>query len=627
MPHPTGGEGVDVFGPERPGAENRDRDLWESKNRAILSVLEDPEVKDQVNLVITCRDGAYEVWSGRGMVRFRRIADRDGIRYETIEQIGADPLANQDPTLLATLEEELRVSGSNDPDRCFFEPDQISYPFAQERIAQLFDSPLAPDLVVSPRTYTFGLQVGQHGSLDVVQSRAPLAFAGPGIRPGRIPSAARQVDIAPTICHLMGLPTIEGRDGIGRPARTYLKRQDGEVLHDIIDPDAGHPKRIYLIVVDGLSHTELRYRLEHEQDSIPNLRAILSGAAIFEFGTIVNFPSITWPSHSTLLTGAWCGHHDIINPTYYLRDQRELVSPQGQLFETEGFLGEGVETLYEAFRRARGSFTASINEPQGRGAQHAAFERRVTGDSARLKALTPEFMAEIHPKWAAEKEDIRREAVGDARGMAQAVVLFDDDSHPVPEFVAHELFLTDGVGHAYGPHSPELRQALDETDIRIGHVLEILRKKELLEDTLFVVTADHGMAPQDVSLAANPASHPHRAGMKTATAEPMIWLRDLRVELHRASDGRTARVRVSDLDLTSSEEGPGVEGVHVDVLDQPDRRIASGATDRSGSYAFPTPADISSDRIVLTLRHGDFNPRHVTLEGQPLGPDPRRLYR
>jgi hypothetical protein len=619
---------VQVYGPERARLEERDSHQWESKNRAILSLLEDPEVRDQVNLVITFRDGAYEAWSARGMVRFRRLADADGIRYDTIEQHGEDPLAGQDPTRLATLEEELRVSGSDDPNRCFFEPEHVSYPFAHERIAQLFDSPLAPDLILSPRTYTFGIQAGQHGALDVVQSRAPLAFAGPGIRPGRHRAVARQVDIAPTICHLMGLPTIEGKDGVGRTARTYLARQDGEVLEGVLDPGQGSPKRVYMIVLDGISHTELLHRLDHEPDSIPNLRTILSRAAIFEFGTIVNFPSITWPSHSTLLTGAWCGHHDIVNPTYYFRDRKELVSPQGQLFGTETFLGDGVETLYEAFRRARGSFTASINEPQGRGADHAAFEHRVTGDRTRLRALTPELVAEINPRWAAEEqEEIQREAVGDARGLAQVAVLFDDPDHAVPELVAHELFVTDGAGHAYGPHSEGVREALDESDLRVGQVLEILRKKELLRDTLFVVTADHGMASQDISLAANPARHPHRVGMKTMTAEPMIWLRDFRVEVRRASDGRTANVRITDLDTVPTEEGPGVEGVQVEGVDQPDRRIAAGTTDGEGSYAFPTPPDIPSDRIALTVRHPDFNPRHLTLDGRPLSPDPRRLYR
>ncbi len=187
---------MEVYGPERSGSQGLSPDQAESGDRAILALLRDREVRDQVNLVITYRDGAYEVWSRRGMVRFRRLANGDEIAYEAVERLGEDPLASEDPTLLASLDEEVRVSGTTDPNGCFFEPEHVSYPFAHERIAALFDSPNAPDLVVTPRTYTFGIQPGQHGSLDVVQSRAPLAFVGPGVRPGRYSEVPRQVDVA-----------------------------------------------------------------------------------------------------------------------------------------------------------------------------------------------------------------------------------------------------------------------------------------------------------------------------------------------------------------------------------------------------------------------------------------------
>ncbi len=619
---------MDVYGPERLGSQGLSPDQAESGNRAILALLQDREVRDQVNLVITYRDGAYEVWSRRGMLRFRRLANDDDIAYETVERLGEDPLASEDPTLLASLDEEVRVSGTTDPNRCFFEPEHVSYPFAHERIAALFDSPNAPDLVVSPRTYTFGIQPGQHGSLDVVQSRAPLAFVGPGVRPGRYSQVPRQVDVAPTLCHLMGFPTISGKDLLGRNSSTYLERQDGNVLRAILDPTMGRPERVYVIVLDGLSHTELLHRLDSETDSIPHLRLLLSEAALFRFGSIVNFPSITWPSHSSLLTGAWCGHHDVVNPTYYLRERREIVSPQGQTFETEGFLGRGVETLYEAFRRVRGSFTASIHEPQGRGADHAALERRVVGDRTRLKALTKEFMEEISPRWLEDdKEAVHREAVVDARGLAQLAVLVDDADHPPPELVVHELAMTDAAGHDYGPHSDGLRAALDETDRRVGHILDILERRGLYRDTLFVVTTDHGMASQDTAQAANPFRHPERTGMKAVTAEPMIWLRDLRVIVQRAADGRTARIEVLDNDPTPTGDHPPISGAEIDVVDLPDREMARGTTDHAGLFGFGTPADVPSDRIELTIRHDDFNVRHLTLDGHSLAPDPRDLYR
>jgi hypothetical protein len=614
----------EIFGPERRGPQGLTPAKSGSGNRAIFAMLTDPVVREHVDLVITCRDGAYEAWAERGMVRFRRVARGEKIDYEILEQLGEDPLGDTDETRLATLEEELAVSGSADPDRCFFGIAQVSRPHAHERIAALFDSPLAPDLVVSPRAYSFGSQPGQHGALDVVQSRATLAFSGPRIRPGRYPFAARHVDVAPTICHAMGFPRIEGRDALGRPAEVYLRRQDGRVLGEILDESEPAAGRVYLIVLDGMSHTELLWRLDHDPGSIPNLRRLLARAAIPRYGSIVNFPSITWPSHTTLLTGSWGGHHDVINPAYYLREARTIANPQGMTFESERYVSPDVETLYEAFRRVRGSFTAAINEPQGRGAQHASLERRVIADRARLLARTAEHMRGLHPRWRDDGfEDVLREGVADVRGMAQIECLFDDPGHPLPELVVHELALTDGVGHNYGPHSPALRQALDESDTRVGRVLEILGERGLLEGTLFVITSDHGMAAQDVSLGANPARHPERIGMRTITAEPMIWLRDLDVEVMRSSDRRQVRVRVRDADPAH----PPVARATLALAEHGGGPLARAETDERGEAAFPTPPELDSDALELRVEHPDFNPRDLTLAGRELGADPRALYR
>ena len=61
------------------------------------------------------------------------------------------------------------------------------YPFAYERIAQLFDSPNAPDIVVNPKAYAFGRQPGQHGALDV----DPVALAARLLRAGHQARRAR----------------------------------------------------------------------------------------------------------------------------------------------------------------------------------------------------------------------------------------------------------------------------------------------------------------------------------------------------------------------------------------------------------------------------------------------------
>lgn len=640
-----------VLGPERLGGQGLDPEQEESGNRAILSLLTDPEVCDQVDLVLTwraasgARCAAYEAWSRRGLVRFVRRLGRDGrLAFEVIERLGENPLARQDERALRTVEEEKaasRASGfdADDAAHRFIRAEHQSYPFAYERVAQLFDSPNAPDLVISPQDWSQGIQPGTHGALNVRQSRAPLWFAGPRVRPGHYDLAGRAIDIAPTLLAASDFPKIDGCDGTGRTSSergvdpdVYLKRQDGRVLTEILNEHAPAASRVYIFLLDGLSHTELERRLAAEPGALPGLRRLRERAAVLASGSIVNFPSITWPSHMSIGTGAWCGHHDVVNPSYYLREKGELVSPQGQQLHTEGFVSGAVETIFEAFHRVRGpqALTASIYEPLGRGADHAVLEGRNLAERARLRLLTAELLGDCDPRWTADgQEGVARESLVDARGLAQVIELFTRPDLAAPHCVFHELTLTDGAGHDYGPHHPGLVAALDETDRRIGRVLDVIERRGLLEETLFVVTADHGMSPQDVSLRANPARHVERIGMAAVVAEPMIWLRDVAVTVERAHDGRTARVLVFENDPLASGERLPIEGAevlveaHAPQAESRPQRVAHGRTGAGGVFGFATPSDLSADQLAVVVRAEGRNPRRLLLDGRSLSLDLR----
>ncbi len=618
------------FGPERLVGQGLDVHQYESGDRTILALLAETPAADQVDLVATWRDDSYEVWSRRGMIRYKRFADKRGaLSFQIVEQIGANPIANQDPFIVSTIEEEFAAADrsgnpTTDSNCTYFEPHVLSHPYAYERIAQLFDSPRAPDLVVSPKAYAYGIQAGQHGALDVVQCRAPLVFSGPGVLAGRFQLGSRHVDIAPTIARMMRFPKIAGLDASGARAQVYLKRQDGTPLDEIID-DAAPPARVYMILLDGLSHSELHYQLENNRGAIPNLAGLVERGAFLTHGSIVNFPSITWPSHSTILTGAWCGHHDIVNPTFHVREDRETIPIQGNAFETERFLNPDVETLYEVFKRqcGPGAITA---EPQGRGADHAVLERRLVGDKNRLKALTLGMSADMSPRWAADnRPDLNREEIVDIRGMAQVITLFEHCGDQPPVFIAQEFTLTDGAGHDYGPHHPGLREALYRTDQRIGVVLEILRARGLFDSTLFVVTSDHGMAPQRVELKANPASEPQRLGIQGVFAEPMIYLRDLRIETERTRDLRSLRVTVLDNDSIPDGEHPPITGARVTLYGRGTAIIAESRTPESGRVSFATPANATDAELTVRIEHPGFNPRTLHGNGESIGIDLRKI--
>ena len=662
-----------IAGPERPGGQGLDPNQEESGNRAIIALLTDPKHGDLTDIVATYRfaslpdengnnvppEGAYEVWSRRGMIRFQRFIDpAGGYGYEVIEQSGQNPIANQDPTMLSTIAEELEAGAKSgnpdtDPNKAYVEPEHYSHPLAYERLAQLFDSPNAPDLVISPKAYAYGRQPGQHGALDVCQSRAPLVFSGPGITPGAKDAICAQVDVAPTLAKLLGMPLIDGMDSTGRTSSergvepdVYLKRQDGKPIDEILDVDASgqprtRPERAYIMLLDGLSNTELKERLERDKESIPNLARIIEAGAMFTYGTTVNLPSITWPSHNALGSGAWCGHHDVVNPTYYLRESKETVTPQGMQFDTGRFVGPGVETFYEAVHRVfgkwdpsipqgerNGALTVSINEPCMRGAQHSTLERRLLMDGEKVREISRLNKEDTCPRWKEDgQESVYRSSGVDIAGLAQMLILLGDDQLPAPKFTYQEFSVTDAVGHDYGPHGDAIFQAMIETDKRIGKILSVLDQQGLFDSTLFVVTTDHGMSPIKTELAADSVQAVLEAGLKAVVPAPLIYLVDMEVIVEPSNDGRTVTVTVQDNDADAHGDKKAVGGATVQVLAPHQRVVAETKTDAFGSCGLPLPVGENPEALVVSVHHGDFNPRHLRLDGTNVVEDIReRLF-
>src|SRR5258708_36312521 len=90
------------YGPERLGGQGLDIHQHESGDRTILALLVETPAADQVDLVATWRDDAYEVWSRLGMIRFKCFADQNGaLAFGVIDQISATSSAHHEPFIVS----------------------------------------------------------------------------------------------------------------------------------------------------------------------------------------------------------------------------------------------------------------------------------------------------------------------------------------------------------------------------------------------------------------------------------------------------------------------------------------------------------------------------------------------
>jgi hypothetical protein len=426
-----------------PGADGYLRD------RA-LDVLLDPDLAHVVDVVCWLEKGLVHVADAKGHVALRASG-------ESTVLAGRDPIADQDPMSDSTS----------------------SYPFAAVRLHSLFSDPRAPDLAVVHTGAHFwgerGGHPGEHGSLNAVQSRAPLLVSGAGVRArGTVERVARTVDIGATLTHLSG-GSYDGMDGVP--------------LADVV-PGARY---VVGLLWDGAQCADL-LALAPE---LPAVRRLLARGCAFRGGAIAEFPSVTLVNHTSALTGVGPGRHGIVHNAFYDRALGRQVVPNSSdtWHSAMQWLRPGVTTVFE--RLPAGTTSACVNEPVDVGATYSTFARIRDAGPGNLSAHLSSAADDPHAtqQHVAANADYAWGTQVDAAGLDQVLSLWREDAPP--RLTWWNTTLTDSGHHAGGPGSDIARASLRDADRRLGVWLDLVEERGLLDDTLILLTADHGSELSD----------------------------------------------------------------------------------------------------------------------------------
>lgn len=458
-----------------------------------LVVLLSPSLEPVVDLVVLRRGDVYEAHAVDGVARFVRRDVGHGWEFDVVSVDGRNPLADQAVDRFAGVASE---RAARFPTRT-----QNAYPNAYEQVAQLFDSPHAPDLVVfhtaGHHWADRGGHIGEHGSIDAIQSRAPFIIGGRGVQSlGRVDRSARLTDVAPTIAALLGIAPIDGvgLNGSVRPG-ALLARQDGDVLDDLLTDE--RPGHVIGFLLDGTNANVLYDAID--RGVVPNIARIAAMGTTFAHGVTSSLPTITLANHTTAMTGCHPGHHGILHNAWWDREnQRQIITNDAAMWATAmEHMVPGIETLHEALARTDPTaFSASVNEPCDRGAVFSTFDlmrRRVRSGFPR----TPDDLPHTTEMFVRPFKDYAWYSQVDHHGMEQAVGILDgrflDTEYPPPRYLWVNITLTDSAFHEGGPHSEIAEASLVDTDGRIGEILAAVERRGMWEDTAFYVVADHGM--------------------------------------------------------------------------------------------------------------------------------------
>ncbi|CAN5212922.1 hypothetical protein BH20ACT3_BH20ACT3_03100 [soil metagenome] len=461
-----------------------------------VAALLDPSLEPIVDLVITADDEGYEARAVDGRVRFGR---RDiGTGWSFTEELveGRNPLGDQDADRFVPLGDE---QANRWPDRT-----ANAYPHAYEMAAQIFDHPAAPDAIVlhtpAHNWEDHGGERGEHGSMGVVQARAPFILAGCGVaQRGLVPRSCRLVDVAPTVLALLGAtphPRGVGLNGTARPD-ALLRRQDGEVLTDLIDPHGQRPDHVVGFLLDGCNPNVLYDAVARGE--APNVARLLAMGTGFEHGAFASTPTVTLANHTSILTGAHPGHHGILNNAWFDRRTGEQVvtnSPSTWPWSM-ATLSPQVETMYQAVARTwPDAVTLAANEPCDTGAHVGTFDL-LRGGTMSDKPPRAEDLPFATERFVRPEKAYGTASRIDHVGLELTLGVWGDGyqgtRYPLPRFSWVNFSLTDAAFHLGGPWSEVARASIHDTDARLGRVLDAVERRGVFDRTAFFVVADHGM--------------------------------------------------------------------------------------------------------------------------------------
>ncbi|MEZ5284134.1 MAG: alkaline phosphatase family protein [Vicinamibacterales bacterium] len=252
------------------------------------------------------------------------------------------------------------------------------------------------------------------------------------------------------------------------------------------DAPAAH---VIVISIDGFRPAAyLNPAAEHV--SMPNLQA-LADAGSFAEGVEVSYPSMTYPSHTSLATGVRPVRHGIISNTMF---DPPSGSPRWY-YENSAMR---VPAIWDAARE-HGLTTAGVSWPVTVGATMDVLypeSNQAPPDGTWLARArsdsTPGLVDAVVADLGGFGENANRDPVQRDRFAAAVATRIIRTARP--NLLMVHLMETDAAQHADGPGSPAAAAALGRIDAHIGAIVRATEEAGIRARTAFLVSGDHGFS-------------------------------------------------------------------------------------------------------------------------------------
>lgn len=246
---------------------------------------------------------------------------------------------------------------------------------------------------------------------------------------------------------------------------------------------------VILITIDGF-RPQVYLDAEREGVSIPHLKALLKAGSGAE-GVVVAYPSMTYPSHTSIVTGVSPARHGVISNTQFdpLKGSRAWFSENSAI---------KTPALWDV-AKMHGLKTAGVSWPVTVGATMDVLypeSNQAPQDSTWLvrarKDSTPGLVdAVVNDLGGFGERDNLDPIKRDRFATAVATRIIRTEK---PNLMVVHLMETDSAQHANGPGSPQARAAFERVDAHIGAIVQATEEAGTRGRTAFLITGDHGFS-------------------------------------------------------------------------------------------------------------------------------------
>ncbi|MFW6341173.1 MAG: ectonucleotide pyrophosphatase/phosphodiesterase, partial [Wenzhouxiangella sp.] len=227
-------------------------------------------------------------------------------------------------------------------------------------------------------------------------------------------------------------------------------------------PESDRPLPLLLISIDGFRHDYF------ELAETPALDRLVDGGLKADSLHHV-FPTKTFPTHYSLVTGCHPGRHGVVANSMWdpVRDARFSLGNRDAV--SDGYWYDGCEPIWVTAEN-QGLTAATFFWP---------------GSEARIHGVRPTH-------WKPYAGDTPH-----AERIETLLEWLDLPADQRPDLLTLYFSVVDSAGHRHGPLADPVRDALIDVDHHLGMLFDGLEERGLFNEMHIILVSDHGMSRVD----------------------------------------------------------------------------------------------------------------------------------